>query len=372
MNPILSHTPRLAFSIAIWLCVASVFATVLVLSGAAAWPNALFFALPCCLLFGFISTSAFYVGRALTMQRRQILRVLLVFGCSAAISSAIWVTLGVAWNQISLAFNETWAGVVLSRLVLSVMFISGMLLYLLSILAYDVLIAFENLRQAEKREAASQVLAREAELQVLRNQINPHFLFNSLNSISALTAIDPAGARHMTIELAQFFRQTLALSEHKKITLAEEIALCEHFLSIEKIRFGKKLQVHMQINAETEGCLLPPMLLQPLLENAIKHGIRDLLEGGTIQVESSLYRGYLLLRISNPIDTSNAQSQSQSQKRSEGTGTGLKNLHARLRSLYAHHAQAQCLGRDGVFQVTITIPLETNQNPSSSSTSSLS
>lgn len=295
------------------------------------------------------------------MQRRQILRVLIVFGCSAAISSLIWVLFGIAWNQFSISLNETWAGITLSRLVLSVMFISGMLLYLLSILAYDVLIAFENLRQAEKREAASQVLAREAELQVLRTQINPHFLFNSLNSISALTAIDPAGARHMTIELAQFFRQTLALSERNKITLAEEIALCEHFLSIEKIRFGKKLQVQMQINPETQNCLLPPMILQPLLENAIKHGIRDLVDGGTIQVEATPYRDYLILRIANPIDTADADSQIQTQRRSEGTGTGLKNLHARLRSVYGQGAQADWTNSAGKFQVTITLPLETEK-----------
>lgn len=295
------------------------------------------------------------------MQRRQILRVLMVFGCSAAISSLIWVLFGIAWNQFSVSLNEEWAGITLSRLVLSGMFISGMLLYLLSILAYDVLIAFENLRQAEKREAASQVLARDAELQVLRTQINPHFLFNSLNSISALTTIDPAGARHMTIELAQFFRQTLALSERSKITLAEEIALCEHFLSIEKIRFGKKLQVQMQISAETQSCLLPPMILQPLLENAIKHGIRDLVDGGTIQVEATLYRDYLILRITNPIDTAETDHTAQAQRRSEGTGTGLKNLHARLRSLYGHGAQADWTCSAGKFQVTITLPLETEK-----------
>lgn len=358
MNPILSHTPRLAFSIAIWLCVAGVIATVLVLSGTAAWSNALFFALPCCLVFGFISTSAFYVGRALTMQRRQIFRVLMVFGCSAAISSLIWVLFGIAWNQFSLSLNEEWAGIPLSRPVLSGMFISGMLLYLLSILAYDVLIAFENLRLAEKREAASQVLAREAELQVLRTQINPHFLFNSLNSISALTAIDPAGARHMTIELAQFFRQTLALSERSKITLAEEIALCEHFLSIEKIRFGKKLQVQMQINEDTQTCLLPPMILQPLLENAIKHGIRDLVDGGVITVQTQLYRDYLILRMSNPVASDEADSPQQAYGRSEGTGTGLKNLHARLRSIYANGAQADWTRSKDQFQVTITLPLE--------------
>lgn len=358
MNPILSHTPRLIFSIAIWLCVASVIATVLVLSGIAAWSNALFFALPCCLVFGFISTSAFYVGRALTMQRRQIFRVLTVFGCSAAISSFIWVLFGIVWNQFSLSLNENWAGITLNRLVLSGMFISGMLLYLLSILAYDVLIAFENLRLAEKREAASQVLAREAELQVLRTQINPHFLFNSLNSISALTAIDPAGARHMTIELAQFFRQTLALSERSKITLAEEIALCEHFLSIEKIRFGKKLQVSMQISEETQNCLLPPMLLQPLLENAIKHGIRDLIDGGVITLHTQLYRDYLILRMTNPVASDEAGDAPPASGRSEGTGTGLKNLHARLRSIYANGAQADWTRSEEQFQVTITLPLE--------------
>jgi LytS/YehU family sensor histidine kinase len=186
----------------------------------------------------------------------------------------------------------------------------------------------------------------------LRTQINPHFLFNSLNSISALTAIDAAGARDMTIELAQFFRQTLALSEKQKIPLSDEIALCNHFLAIEKIRFGKKLQVQMRIDPDSENCLLPPMLLQPLLENAIKHGIRDLVDGGTIELSSKVRAPWLFVAIDNPVDIHPSSTQ--------GTGTGLKNLQARLRSLYSDKSRVEWQLTQQVFRIEIALPLERN------------
>jgi two-component system sensor histidine kinase AlgZ len=255
------------------------------------------------------------------------------------------------WNKATWLFDESWAGIHFNQHIPSLLFIIGSLLFLLSILIYDVLIALENIRLAERREAASEVLARDAELQVLRTQINPHFLFNSLNSISALTTIDAAGARNMTIELAQFFRQTLALSEKQKITLAEEVALCNHFLSIEKIRFGKKLQVDLAIDPDSTLCLLPPMLLQPLLENAIKHGIRDLVDGGTIVVTSKVREPWLYIAIENPIDA-------QSKNLAQGTGTGLKNLQARMLSLYAEKSRVEWRVENAMFRIEITLPLE--------------
>lgn len=350
MNPILSNLRNITLTYAIWLMIGCLLAALLVLTNLSAWPNALLFAVPATLLFGSLAASAYYVARALPMKKRNFFIVSGVFGGTALIYGVIWAVLCFVWNKVTLQFEEMWAGIELNQHLASLLFICGTLLYLLSILVYDVLLALENIRQAERREAASEVLARDAELQVLRTQINPHFLFNSLNSISALTAIDPAGARDMTIELAQFFRQTLALSEKQKIPLTDEIALCNHFLAIEKIRFGKKLQVQMQIDPESGECLLPPMLLQPLLENAIKHGIRDLVDGGTITLSSRGRAPWLFVAIENPIDAQPTEAQ--------GTGTGLKNLQARLRSLYADKARVEWQVIDQVFRIEIALPLE--------------
>ena len=350
MNPILSNLRNITLTYAVWLMIGCLLAALLVLTNISAWTNALLFAVPVTLVFGSVSASAYYVARSLPMKKRSFFVVSGVFGGTALIYGVVWVVLCFMWNKVSLLFEESWAGITISQHLASLLLICGTLLYLLSILVYDVLLALDNIRQAERREAASEVLARDAELQVLRTQINPHFLFNSLNSISALTAIDAAAARNMTIELAQFFRQTLALSEKQKISLSEEIALCNHFLAIEKIRFGKKLQVQMDIDPDSENCLLPPMLLQPLLENAIKHGIRDLIDGGTIIVSSKARDPWLFVAIDNPVDIQPSQTQ--------GTGTGLKNLQARLRTLYADKARAEWRIAEQVFRIEIALPLE--------------
>lgn len=350
MNPFLISFRTIIFSSFVWLLIGFLLASLLVLAKVSVWPNALVFALPMSFIFSFISSSAYYVCRSLPMQKRHFFGVCALFASTSFISGLLALGIAVLWNRVSVTFAVSWAGIAIENHLTVLIFVSGSLLFLLSILAYDVLIAFENIRQAERREATSQVLAREAQLQVLRTQINPHFLFNSLNSISALTTIDPAAARQMTIELAQFFRLTLSLSEQQKVTLTEEIALCNHFLSIEKIRFGKKLNVIMTLDEIAQDCLLPAMLLQPLLENAIKHGIRDLVDGGTIQIVCKLRDDWLYISIENPVETQASYAQ--------GTGTGLKNLQARIKSIYGERWRFTWHKTDKDFRVEIALPME--------------
>ncbi len=351
MNPFLSNLRTVLLSGFLYLLIGSFFASLLAFAQLSSWSNALLFSLPNTLLLGLISSSAYYVCRSLPLAQRRFWIVCSLFGGASGLTGLLWLALCLTWNKICTSLGDPTLGIVLNTSLQAIIFLVGAFLYLMAILAYDVLIAFENMRHSELREAASQVLAREAELQVLRTQINPHFLFNSLNSISALTTIDPSCARNMTIELAQFFRLTLALSERQKIQLKEEIALCNHFLAIEKIRFGRKLQVQINAKSDSENALIPPMLLQPLLENAIKHGIRDLVDGGTIEVHCQFTAPWLYIAIENPIDSQPAQTQ--------GTGTGLKNCSARLRSLYGDKARIDWRSEGLRFRVEIVLPFET-------------
>lgn len=350
MNPILSNLRKLLWYMLAWLVAGTVLARLLVSGQFAPWPNALFFALPSALVYGFVAASAYYVCRSLPFRQRRAFLVVAVFGGTSLISGLVWLGVCQFWNYLGLSIGESWAGIELSPKLSTLMFIGGSVAYLFSIMAHDVLIAFENLRAAERREATAELLARDAELQVLRSQINPHFLFNSLNSISALTTIDAAGARSMTIELANFYRQTLALSEKKRITLQEEIKLCQNFLAIEKIRFGKKLQASMDIDETAMACLIPPMLLQPLIENAIKHGIRDLADGGTITVKSLVRDHWLHISIQNPID--------EQASASAGNGTGLKNIRARFASIYGDKGRVSHTKGAGHFTVEMALPAE--------------
>lgn len=350
MHPILFQLRILPWYLLAWAIAGVVLAWVLVSAQGASWSAALVFGLPALLLYGFIVTSAYYVCRSLPLVNRTAQGVVFLFGSASLLSALIWLGLCLLFNSFSFAVGVRDLGVVMTPQFIVALFILASLAYLVSLLAHDVLIAFESVRDAELKQVAAQVLARDAELQVLRSQINPHFLFNSLNSISALTAIDASAARTMVIELGNFFRKSLSLSSCTQITLAEELALCEHYLAIEKIRFDDRLKTNITIESESLSAKVPPMFLQPLVENAIKHGICNLSEGGTISMMGTVHETWLYVSISNPIDDQAIAA--------AGTGTGLKNLKARLENLYGDRVRMTWQSTQAIFRVEIIIPLE--------------
>jgi LytS/YehU family sensor histidine kinase len=154
----------------------------------------------------------------------------------------------------------------------------------------------------------------------------------------------------MTVDLAQFFRRTLALAERERITLAEEVALCGHFLAIEKRRFGAKLDTELRVSAAAADCLLPPMTLQPLLENAIKHGIRQVDGGGTIAVDALVRDGALHIAVVNPVAPDDAPAGAH--------GVGLKNLRERLGVLYGPRARIGWQRSQAQFAIEIQLPVD--------------
>src|SRR4029077_13334472 len=182
------------------------------------------------------------------------------------------------------------------------LFAAGFMLYCLAVASHYVILEIEQSRAAQARALGTSILARDAELKALKAQINPHFLFNSLNSISALTSIDAARAREMCILLADFLRLTLGLGEKALVPLREELELLQRFLAIEKVRFGERLHIDADIDAQAEACLLPPLLLQPIVENAIIHGIATLPAGGTVRLAAECNGGRLHLSVENSVD----------------------------------------------------------------------
>jgi LytS/YehU family sensor histidine kinase len=192
------------------------------------------------------------------------------------------------------------------------------------------------------------VMAREAELKALKMQLAPHFLFNSLNSISALTGSSPKAAREMCLLLGSFLRKSLAFGAKLHVPLSEEISLVSDFLAIERVRFGPRLTLDFRVQEEAGACLLPPLLLQPLLENAVNHGIAQILEGGTITLEAKVNGSRLSIIISNPYDP-------DSQPR-KSTGLGLQNVRGRLQTLFGTEARFEAEREEGLFRVRMTLP----------------
>jgi LytS/YehU family sensor histidine kinase len=232
------------------------------------------------------------------------------------------------------------------------LFASGVLLFLLALTVHYLLLAFEFARKAERRQLQLEVLSRDAELRALRAQLDPHFLYNSLNSISALTTVDPAGARRMCVLLADFLRDTLAISTRDRIPLADELALTDRFLGIEQVRFGDRLQVERHVDASAAQCRVPPLVLQPLVENAVTHGIAALLEGGVVRLDVSRRQDRLSIAIENPRDT---EAPSKARR-----GVGLDNVRQRLTTMFGDEARLETRTDEGRFRVELAIPCFTD------------
>lgn len=228
---------------------------------------------------------------------------------------------------------------------------TGILLYMLSATSYYVYLAVLASREAEARAIVAQVLARDAELRALKAQVNPHFLFNSLNSISALTTSDAPKAREMCILLGDFLRRTLGLGEKLAIPLEEEMSLIHAYLAVEKIRFGARLRMEENIEKDALGIEVPPLLLQPLVENAVAHGIANLVEGGWIRLNVARQNGQLFIVVENQFDP-----EAPARRRN---GVGLVNVRQRLETRYGKRASFDVKADGGSFRVTIAIPTET-------------
>jgi sensor histidine kinase YesM len=206
--------------------------------------------------------------------------------------------------------------------------------------------------EENERKAAIEKIARDIELNKLRQQLQPHFLFNSLNSISALTGQHPEKARHMIQQLSDFLRGTLRNETQQWIMLKDELAYLQLYLDIEKVRFGYRLQATVNCDEATLTMQLPSMLLQPLVENAIKFGLYDTIGEVAIVITSTYTNNMLELRIQNPYDESTAM-------QIKGTGFGLASVKRRLFLLYGRQDLLRVIKEEKQFIAVLSIPTTT-------------
>jgi LytS/YehU family sensor histidine kinase len=205
----------------------------------------------------------------------------------------------------------------------------------------------QDQKETEKRRTEAERLSKEAELNNLRQQLQPHFLFNSLNSINALIGLQPQKARLMVQQLSDFLRGTLKKEQKEWTTLEEEIRHLQLYLDIEKVRFGHRLNT--VVENEADGAELPVMLLQPVVENAIKFGLYDTTDAITITIKAKRENGNLLVQITNPFDPETSTPK-------KGTGFGLQSVQRRLSLLFARHDLLQTKTHDTTFETSIKIP----------------
>jgi two-component system sensor histidine kinase AlgZ len=348
MHPILADAKQLGLYLLGCLPIGVVLIIGLGRSGA--WGTAAVFFLPLTLVYAFIGLSAYYLCRAFPINKTdRNWRAMPTHVSAAATVGGLCVGLAWIWATLLASLNiglhpqvyleQPW-----------LLFAVGALLFWLAIAFHYVLIASFSSQNAEKRSLESGLLAREAELKALRAQLDPHFLFNSLNSISSLTASDPASARKMCLLLADFLRDTLRLGSASRISLQEELNIVERYLSIEQVRLGARLRVCQDASAPTLGAQLPALILQPLAENAVIHGIANLLEGGTLSINAERENSTLVIRVANPCDPD--------RPRRKRAGFGLSLVRQRLHSQYGTAAQLRVREENGQFIAEVSLPFE--------------
>jgi sensor histidine kinase YesM len=348
MHPIFARRERLSIYLVAWIPLAAMLAVLLAAASPLNALEAASLAVPLAVVYAFQTLASYYVCRSAPPLETAFPRFVATHGTAALVSSFLWV-LG-AFTLVSFLPEAGGVTSMTERFAPAVptLFLFGVLVYVLVTALHAVLHLFERGQDAERRRLASVLLAREAELKALRAQLDPHFLFNSLNSVAALTTTEPAKARQMCVLFSDFLRRSLGASERADLPLGEELSLARDYLEIERVRFGHRLAIEERVEEGSLDARVPPLLLQPLVENAVTHGVATLLEGGTVSVEAARLGSSLVLTIANPFDADAGQAR--------GAGVGLENVRKRLAAAYGERAALLTESAGGLFRVRVTLP----------------
>jgi two-component system, LytTR family, sensor histidine kinase AlgZ len=346
MHPVFRSKNGFLLYLSAWIPVGVMLTLMVRVAGRLSWPETAVVTVPVTFLLACVCLAPWYACRSLplrsTSAAKLLINHLVAAMCATAIVMVLAHVLAVVFGRM---FPELHRNFVSAAPVLAGMVV---LIYLFSIAIYYVLLAIESSRQAE-------LLSRESELKAIKAQVNPHFLFNSLNSISALTTIDPIKAREMCVRLSEFLRASLRLGERASIPFGEELALTRSYLDVEQVRFGQRLRIHQDFDPVCSDCEVPPLLVQPLVENAIKHGIATLTDGGEISMIGRRVQDAIRVTIENPFDP-----EAPAIRRN---GFGLASVRNRLHARYGPAARLEVEVGQNRYRVMLSLPYNSPEEP---------
>src|SRR6266446_5308463 len=320
MHPLLVSRTNFLLYLAAWIPIGAMLGLVLNMSARLNWAETAAITAPLTLVLAFVCLSPWYSTRFLPLGAtpfwkllsNHLLAAMVLTGAVLLLARGLTASFSGGFPDLGSRFRQA----------LPVLGAMSILLYLLAIALHYALLAVQSSREAE-------ILAREAELKALKAQINPHLLFNSLHSISALTTIDPA-------------------KDRDTILFSEELALARTYLDVEQVRFGGRLRVLEDIEPGCGDCEVPPLMVQPLVENAIKHGIATLVDGGEISMRARRSSDGMRFVIENPYDP-----EAPSTHRN---GIGLANVRNRLEARYGKAARMEVEVDANRYRVVLSLP----------------
>ena len=299
------------------------------------------------LLFSLIGLGLWFAVKFSQMETNNVGNLILNHLTAVSITLAVLLLFGYNSMKSLPVINDGYTEFFNSTLILRVL--SGIIIYIMIVLVYYLFMYYLNFMEKINLESELKTNVKVAELNVLKSQINPHFLFNSLNSISALTVTESRKAQEMVQKLSDFLRFSMDEKPDTNRRFSEELENISKYLDIEKVRFGDRLSVEHDVAKKCLDASIPSLILQPLVENAIKHGVSQSLDKVAIRITADCFQGFLKVQVENDYDEENHVSR-------KGKGIGLQNIIERLKLIFGRDDLITINGEKGKFLVAITFP----------------
>lgn len=345
-NPILRNIKYFYLYLFFWVILTVIYFNLLKFNQQIDFQIALFDSIIFNFLLAGLGLSFWYPVKYISVERTNIIKLLFNHVIGGFLSTLVWLFAGYFIIKIILSNTIIYDDFFFATL--SWRFLIGILFYFFITAFYYVIIYYKESQERTERESELKNLITEAELKSLKFQINPHFIFNSLNSMSALTTIDPDKAKKMILKLADFLRYTLATNDNQKNKLKDELKNIKLYLEIEKIRFEDKFEFVEEINEECLNLLVPNMILQPLVENAIKHAVYESINKVTLKLACKCENNFMKISLENNFEDETGSL--------NGTGIGLKNIRKRLEIIYNQNDLMEIQKQENIFKIIMKIP----------------
>lgn len=302
------------------------------------------------LSFAILGFGIWFVVKYKTPKKNKI-QILLMFFFAGILVVGIWM--GINYIISNLLFKIS-SGLVIFKNNILGQIIIGSLLYIILILIYHLMIIVSKYTEKSISEERLQNLLTETKLNALKAYINPHFLFNSLNSVNALITENPKKAREMLINLSEYFRYSLKQKDNTFVNFEDELKNALTYLEIERLRFSDRIILNMHIDEKGNNVKVPVMILQPLFENIIKHSVSESFEPIKVNFKSKMKQDYLEVIINNTYDKDSISK--------KGTGIGLSTNIERFRLIYQRNDLIEISKNDKTFEIILKIPINLNNN----------
>lgn len=293
--------------------------------------------------YAVLGAAIWYIIKYSALENNNVIAVILAHIIASSIIVFLWLYIGIVFVK---TFNP--GGIEELNKQIAGRIFTGYIFYVFYVVFFYAINYYHSFKEKLRNEGKLKSLVKEAELHALKSQINPHFLFNSLNSISSLTMTNPERAQEMVINLSSLMRYSLKHDQEEKVSFEEELENNKLYLQIEKVRFGKKLNPLFEVEEDCMKARIPNMILQPLYENAIKYGVYETTEPVDVITRAVMKDGVLEVTIINSYDAS-----VQSKK---GEGIGLRNIRDRLQIIYGNPLLMKVEDSKKEFKVTLAIP----------------